>query len=176
MSESYTLYQSCVERTCKPNSMSMKTFSIAFVSLSFVILSPAQNLSNVAWLVGTWKMQTKSGAMFEQWRIVDDSTLHGLSYKIQGGGDTVMLESVQLETRNGVMHYTPTAFGQNDDKPVPFRIVSSTKHEFVAENLEHDFPQRIIYRLKSEHQLHARIEGTVKGKAKGRDFPYERVE
>ena len=44
----------------------------------------------------------------------------------------------------------------------------------MFENLSHDFPQRIIYRRTADASVTARIEGTVKGEARGRDFPYTR--
>ena len=44
----------------------------------------------------------------------------------------------------------------------------------VFENLAHDFPQRIIYRRNADASVTARIEGTVKGESRGRDFPYTR--
>ena len=44
----------------------------------------------------------------------------------------------------------------------------------VFENLAHDFPQRIIYRRNRRRRVTARIEGTVKGESRGRDFPYSR--
>ena len=44
----------------------------------------------------------------------------------------------------------------------------------VFENPKHDFPQRIRYRLKGD-TLHARIEGTINGKERAIDFPYQRA-
>jgi hypothetical protein len=46
----------------------------------------------------------------------------------------------------------------------------------VFENLSHDFPQRVIYRRNADSSITARIEGTVNGEARGRDFPYRRCQ
>lgn len=40
----------------------------------------------------------------------------------------------------------------------------------MDEHLEHDFPQRVIYRKVGRNAMFARIEGTVNGKAKRTDF------
>jgi hypothetical protein len=47
--------------------------------------------------------------------------------------------------------------------------------EVVFENLQHDFPQRIIYRSLSGDRLAARIEGVRGGLLKGIDYPMKRV-
>jgi hypothetical protein len=44
----------------------------------------------------------------------------------------------------------------------------------VFENAAHDFPQRVIYRRDGE-RLVARIEGRLRGEARGRDWVFERV-
>jgi hypothetical protein len=53
-------------------------------------------------------------------------------------------------------------------------LVKSSPGELTFENLQHDFPQRIIYRVDGR-KLHARIEGTKDGKTRGVDFPYTRT-
>lgn len=45
----------------------------------------------------------------------------------------------------------------------------------VFENPNHDFPQRIIYRLVTVDSLVARIEGRIDGKERSSDFPYRRA-
>jgi hypothetical protein len=44
----------------------------------------------------------------------------------------------------------------------------------VFEAPEHDFPQRIRYRLVDKDTLVARIEGSINGQARSADFPYKR--
>ncbi len=45
----------------------------------------------------------------------------------------------------------------------------------VFENPQHDFPQRVIYRLDDGGRLNARIEGQRNGSLQGVDFPMQRV-
>jgi len=56
-----------------------------------------------------------------------------------------------------------------------FALVSVTDHEVIFENPDHDFPQRIIYRLLSDEDLLGRIEGTINGTARAIDFPLKKM-
>jgi hypothetical protein len=56
-----------------------------------------------------------------------------------------------------------------------FTARSVGAREVVFENLAHDFPQRIIYRLQDDGNLAARIEGNEKGQLRGVDFAMRRA-
>jgi hypothetical protein len=49
------------------------------------------------------------------------------------------------------------------------------KDSVTFENPQHDFPQKVIYRLESADRLIGRIEGTRAGTLRGSDFPLRRV-
>ena len=70
---------------------------------------------------------------------------------------------------------TPTYFSQpgGQSPPTPFRLVELGESRAVFENAQHDFPQRILYWRDGE-TLHARIEGTVHGKAGSEDWAWSR--
>jgi len=69
-----------------------------------------------------------------------------------------------------------TFFAQPSGKPpVSFPAHSVSDTEVVFENLEHDFPQRVIYRFKPPINLRASIEGTRGGSPKSIEFPMIRV-
>ena len=48
-------------------------------------------------------------------------------------------------------------------------------NKVIFENKEHDFPQRIIYRLDSDGDLLGRIEGILDGMDRAADFPMTRT-
>jgi hypothetical protein len=54
-------------------------------------------------------------------------------------------------------------------------MVSMSEYDVVFENKEHDFPQRIIYRLVANGKLLGRIEGVVDGAERSADFPMTRT-
>jgi hypothetical protein len=76
------------------------------------------------------------------------------------------------EIAPGRIAYIATPSGQPQ---ASFLLISQAADGFVFENRKHDFPQRISYRRDGERGLLARIEGKVKGKLKGIDFPMHRV-
>jgi hypothetical protein len=47
--------------------------------------------------------------------------------------------------------------------------------EVIFENLEHEFPQRVIYRLAAPTQLRASIEGMRNGAFRSIEYPMIRV-
>ena len=54
-------------------------------------------------------------------------------------------------------------------------MLSLTEYEVVFENPDHDFPQRIIYRLGDNGALLGRIEGNSEGQEVAVDFPMTRT-
>jgi hypothetical protein len=125
-------------------------------------------------LSGLWKMDTQRGTIYEEWLVRGDDQLWGRSYKIKNN-DTLVLENVILSLQGNDIFYTPVVHDQNNQQPVPFKLISCTNNRYVFENKEHDFPQRVIYELVSTTGLHARIEGSKNGKEMGSDFNYVRV-
>ena len=89
------------------------------------------------------------------------------------GGKTVAYEFIQIRVLdNGRLAYVAKPSGQTE---ATFPLVSLTTNEFAFENPEHDFPQRISYRLVKPGELLARIEGTRNGKARAIDYPMKKV-
>lgn len=131
----------------------------------------AQTSEQMSWVVGTWKISTGNGIIQEDWKIQDDSTLIGRSVFIRNGTDTIPQESIELSFRNGDWYYMPTVAKQNDGKAIPFKVIFIKGTEFISENPEHDFPQRISYR-RIKSQLFASIEGRKNAKFAKMNFDY----
>jgi 2-iminobutanoate/2-iminopropanoate deaminase len=109
-------------------------------------------------LTGTWTMINKKGnLMGETWKKKNDYSMIGKSYMVKGA-DTTILETVDLLQDGTDMFYIPVAFGQNDDKPVRFKLTSCTGTVYTFENPAHDFPKRIVYNFISNNELHAYID------------------
>jgi hypothetical protein len=125
-------------------------------------------------LTGLWKMDGKRGAIYEEWQMSGDNQLTGRSYKINKN-DTMVLENVVISLQGNTIFYTPVVRDQNNQQPVPFKLISYNKNKYVFENKEHDYPQRVIYELASANELRARIEGSKGGKEMGSDFNYNRI-
>jgi len=112
----------------------------------------------LAWLEGNWERKTARGSMHESWQRLNDSTLQGESYVLRGA-DTVSHERIALKINGNEIQYVPTVRDQNIGKVVFFTLKPITSDTFVFENLQHDFPQRILYWQQHRDSLHAAVEG-----------------
>jgi hypothetical protein len=131
-------------------------------------------ISNLNWLLGTWKSVSTQGTLIEQWCSKGENIFSGYSYML-AGSDTLFSEKIALQQIGTDLYYTPTVSNQNNNQPVPFKFISYHNGEFTFENKEHDFPQRIIYKNPQPDFLIASIQGHKNGKSKREDFNFVRI-
>ncbi len=130
-------------------------------------------VEDLAWLTGTWTHLGREAGSVEIWSAPAGGTMLGMARFVKEGR-TVDFEYLRIrETEDGMLEYIALPSGQAE---TAFRIVELSSGKAVFENLEHDFPQRIIYLLEAEDDLVARIEGRVKGEERSVDFPMRRVQ
>lgn len=123
-------------------------------------------------LEGTWKMSSKRGGIYEEWKKIDENYLQSRGYMLKGT-DTVITERVALKNSLLGIFYVSTVEDQNDKQPVAFKMTKADDKMFVFENPQHDFPKRIVYRFVTADSLHAFIDdGTEEGKKQ--NFYYKR--
>lgn len=120
-------------------------------------------------LIGRWENQTSDGVFSETWIKENDSLFLAESYFINEK-DTLFSETIRLEAQANDLFLIVTVPNQNEEKPVAFKLTSSSSGYFVFENPEHDFPKKITYRLINQDSLFAEISGN--GKNQG--FPFSR--
>jgi hypothetical protein len=149
----------------------MKKIIISLAIFVFAMKTHAQTTETFKWLTGIWKINTGQGYIVEQWDLVNDSTFSGRSFSVKPNNDTLPQESIQIVLRKGSWYYIPTVIGQNNSKPVTFKIQFVGRAEFISTNPDHDFPQRIAYR-RIKNQLFASIEGMSKGKYVKQNFDF----
>ena len=89
--------------------------------------------------------------------------------------DTIFSESLSIEENRDGLFYVPSVVNQNDGKPVYFKLVKCVNGEFIFENLDHDFPQRIVYKNPQPDSLYARIEGRDSGEYRREEFKMKRT-
>ena len=130
----------------------------------FALLCSAADVADLQFLSGCWAGQ----GVEEQWNRPFGGQMMGLARNTRGAR-VVFSEFMRIQTaKDGAVVYTPR-IGTNA-KPVDFKAIKVSATEVVFENLEHDFPKRIIYR-KTEGGLFARIEDDKRGE----DFPMRAV-
>jgi hypothetical protein len=149
------------------------TAIIVTLSLSaFIISGDNKTFKKLYALEGTWKMNTKRGAICEEWKKVSKNYLQSKGYMIKGK-DTILSEKIALTNTKEGIFYTSTVEDQNAKQPIAFKMTGSENNVFVFENPQHDFPRRIVYKLITADSLHAYIDdGTETGKKQ--NFYYKR--
>lgn len=145
-----------------------KTFIAIIVGLSLSAFIVTDNgdktFKKLYALEGLWKMNTKRGALCEEWKKINKNYLQSKGYMIKGK-DSIINERVALTSTEAGIFYTSTVEDHNNQKPIAFKMTKAENNMFVFENPAHDFPKRIIYRLITADSLHAFIDdGTEIGK------------
>lgn len=156
----------------------MRPVPVVFFVLSALCLAQplhaAENpLERLSWLAGCWRAEGAEPGSGEQWLAPAGGTLLGVSRTVKSG-TTVAHEFMQIR-RNGEGNvvYIAQPSGQAE---ASFTLLPGGPAEAVFENLQHDFPQRVIYRLEEGGRLRARIEGPQRnGTPRAIDFPLQRV-
>jgi hypothetical protein len=156
-----------------PEKTMRKQFCCAILLASVGAVAPAAPVDTLQWLAGCWAAVGGEAGSGEQWLAPAGGTMHGVGRTVKRG-QTVEWEFVTIrEVTPGQLAYVAKPHNQSE---ASFALLRQGPEEAVFENLEHDFPQRIIYKMDGRDRLNARIEGTVQGKLKGRDFPLQRTD
>ena len=132
-------------------------------TLALVLLAAAINFP--VWMTGSWK----APGVEEHWTSADGGLMIGMGRESHDGKTS--FEFMRIERQNDTLVYQAMPGG---NAPTPFTLKSLTKDRVVFENLQHDFPQRVIYWRKGA-QLCARIEGTIQGQQQGDEWCWQRM-
>lgn len=149
-------------------------FSVLAAACSEAKKEKIITVNSFSWLNGHWEMPEKDGTVTEEWKTVNDSLMEGKSDFIKGDS-VIPFELIKIFRRDTSLFYEAKAAGQNDDKPVAFRMTSFSDSGFVAENPQHDFPKRITYRLINKDSIHAFVDDGLSVPEKKSDFYYSRA-
>ncbi len=119
---------------------------------------PIVKTENFDWLLGSWKrLKEKEGKeTFENWKKIRDTEYAGFGYTMQKG-DTIFQEKMTLIKIDG--NWDLLVNGHQENTSVRFKGTSHTGKEFVCENHENEFPNKIKY-WKNGNKLNAAISST----------------
>lgn len=129
------------------------------------------DLSALAWIAGHWSGVQGGLEMEELWLEPKGNTMLGLHRDV-GGGRTRSFEYLRIVAAPDGITYWASPGGR---PATPFRLKELRDKHVVFENPDHDFPQRISYWLTPEGMLHARIEGTMNGKAASEEWAWRKT-
>jgi len=119
------------------------------------IAQDVHSLQEVSFLSGCWSGQMGSLEVREQWTEAEGGVMLATTRFFRNGELVDFEFGMMLEDEGGV---TLWPYPRGERSPNGFPLVS-TDGEYVFENLEHDFPVRIIYARRGELGLDPRIEG-----------------
>ena len=107
--------------------------------------------------VGNWNMDDPELKSYDVWTKVNDSLYSGKSFTMN-----TQKEELALIQNGNDWYFVALVKGENNDQPIPFKLIKQTKSKFIFENKEHDFPKQIEYNFRSENNLVVYIRGNGK--------------
>ncbi len=131
----------------------------------------ARRIDRLHWLAGGWQSERGGRTIHELWMAPSGGMMLGIGHTVDGE-KTIEYEAMRIEERGGDIVFTAKPSGQEQ---ASFTATELTDSSVVFANPAHDFPQRVIYRLRPDGSLLARIEGEIGGKARAVDYPMERA-
>lgn len=131
---------------------------------------PEAGIEQLAWMAGCWNRVAGERRIDEQWMKPLGGSMLGMSRTVNAGR-TVEWEFLAIRQEGTELVFVARPSGQPE---ATFKMTAISADEVRFENPAHDFPQRIIYKRVADGSLHARVEGTLKGQARGVDFPMTR--
>lgn len=135
--------------------------------------STDERLEKLGWIADKWVFNDSESVTFENWIKNDDHSLSGESFTVKNG-DTVFSEKLKIEKSGDDIFYI--AIVKHNPGPVSFKLAELNENRVVFENPRHDFPNKIIYELRNNDSLYARIEGkNKKGEFVTGEFFYSRA-
>ena len=139
--------------------------------LAAALLQTPASLDSLSWMSGCWEGRNGNRVYAEQWMTPAGGLMLGMSRTVVNDRATEF-EFLQIRQDNSGIAYVAKPSGQAE---ASFKLLRQSDREVVFENPQHDFPQRIIYRLQTDGSLTARIEGKSNGADRGIDFPMKRA-
>lgn len=144
----------------------------AVVCVGNVAAQTKPDVASLSWMSGCWELKKPTSTTYESWGRSTENLMLGTSQTIKGT-KSVAFEFLRIAaTDKGLTYYAQPS---NAKEPTAFASTKVTANEVIFENLQHDFPQRIIYKTDGPDKLNARIEGPMNGQLKGIDFAMTRA-
>jgi len=110
------------------------------------------------WLEGEWETGKSDGFTGETWTTENDTLMSGKGLT-QTHGVVMVTEEIAIFISQDEMFYRARVPDQNEGKAILFKATYSDHDHLVFENPDHDFPTRIVYKLKSNNSLEINISG-----------------
>ena len=135
------------------------------------LIAQSKGIEQFGWMLGSWKGETGEGVLYESWVRRDENTMLGEGYYIVNA-DTVLTELLRIQKVGNYWTFIPII---NNNQPALFTLIESGNNNWVFENKEHDFPQRVVYSQRKGGSMFAWIEGEMDGEQMKEEYLMERI-
>lgn len=109
------------------------------------------SLTQLNWLIGEWQTEKSASFVNEIWQKVSDDTFEGQ------GKTNSSSESLRLVKMADEVFYLAKV--SHNPLPVAFKLSHCKNKQFVFENMQHDFPNKIEYRQINSNVLQVIVSG-----------------
>jgi len=131
-----------------------------------------ERIESLQWLSGCWAADGQEQGSIEYWMTPTGGTMFGIARTVHDD-KTTSYEFMRIVTKdNGDIVFVASPANQ---ATTTFALKHLGTDEVAFENLQHDFPQIVIYRLAQPNHLIGRIEGDLDGEYRSRDFPMTKI-
>lgn len=141
-------------------------------TLLAVLASHAAPQPDLSWMSGYWLSCSRDSEVSETWSDARGGVMLGTSFTLSSGKPSWEFSRIGpsdvKDAPGGGISFFAQPSGQ---APAEFRAVRVTARRVVFENLQHDFPHRVIYTREGD-RLTGRIEGTIEGQPQSMEWNY----
>src|SRR5688572_9632864 len=121
--------------------------SLITVALAGVALPQTKvSLKDMSWISGCWQGRQGNAVIEEIWSKPSGGSMLGMGRTVRGNR-TVLFEFMQFREDKGGLVFLPQPGG---GARVSFPLKDAFGGKATFENLNHDFPQRVIYERKGK--------------------------
>lgn len=133
--------------------------------------SDLKDINQLSFMAGCWALTEQGSTTEEYWTQPSGGTMMGLSRTV-AGGKTVFTEYIQMREQDGAL----TMFVQLKmaEKSTAFRLTKLEGQEATF-TTGLAWPRQLVYKLRTDGTLYAKIEGNQNGKEVAQEFPYRKA-
>ncbi len=144
--------------------------SIAALAAFLALAARAEGLDDLAWMSGSWMERKGATDTEEHWLPPKGGLMMAMNRTVKDG-KAVEFELLRIVMKDGKPVYLSMPNGRPTTE---FQAAEQGPTRIVFEDPGRDFPRRILYWRDGE-ALMARIEGTINGRPRSKEWRFERM-
>lgn len=122
------------------------------------------SLAQLAFLTGTWRGTSSSGAAAEELISTPDGGVMLSAGREFKGGKCIFYDLVAFVEKDGAVQLIPHPNGRRSPRSFPLVTLDTTARTATFANTEHDFPKTFVYELVAPDHLRITLTGDQKGR------------